>query len=202
MNRVRVTIALACLASVMTQCSDSETAGTVYGTMTFTNTSADKNTQTSYKDDSQANLSKLSTCKRDADLGIFDFEASSSDGRTAVKFRIKGFKSTMETYVCKQATDNITGAGLGYKYDTCYVTARVTSPTGLNTYAMYRDEAEKNQSFSYTGICQIQFGEASPRAKGRIQCTKMIQTGLNGSTRNPISEAVTGDLSADFDCPL
>jgi hypothetical protein len=194
MNRFRITIALACLASVMTQCSDSENAGTVYGTMTFTNTSADKGAQTSYNDDSQASLSKLTTCKRDADLGIFDFEASSSDGRSSVKFRIKGFKSTMETYVCKQATDNVSGTGLGNKYDTCTVGARVTSPTGTNTYAM-RDEAEKNQNFSYTGTCQIQFGEASPRAKGRIQCTKMVQTGLNGSTRNPISESVTGDLS-------
>lgn len=175
-------------------CSDASKSTSVFGNLTFSNTGSNDATVTT--------LTKLTTCKRDADVGIYDFEALSEDGRSSLKLRIKGFKSTLETYSCKQADDNRAGTSLGNKYDNCYVYARVSSPTGTNAYSMYREEAEKNQNFTYSGSCQIQVSEASPKIKAKVVCTKMIQTVLNGTTRNPISETVTGDLSAEFDCQL
>jgi hypothetical protein len=183
------------LSLLLVCCGDiKETSTTVYGNLTFNNTGSNDATLTT--------LTKIVTCKRDADLGIFDFEATTDDGRSALKFRVKGFKSTMETYSCKQADDNRSGTSLGGKYDNCYVYTKVSSPTGLNGYSMYREEAEKAQSFTYGGSCQIQFSEVSPKAKAKIICTKMIQTMLNGSTRNPVSDSVTGDVSAEVDCPI
>ncbi|MFZ9519924.1 MAG: hypothetical protein ACO3A4_05545 [Silvanigrellaceae bacterium] len=182
-------------AVFLVQCSDSKSSsGTVFGNMTFSNTSSNDATLTT--------LTKLVSCTRNADYGTFDFEAMSEDGNSSIKLRVKGFKSTMETYTCTQTADNRTGTSLGSKFDNCFVFARVASPTGVNAYSMYREEAEKNQSFTYGGTCQIQFSEATPRAKGKVVCSKMIQTVLNGTTRNPISDTVTGDVSAEFDCQI
>lgn len=175
-------------------CGNSSKSTSVFGNLTFSNTGSNDATITT--------LTKLTTCKRDADVGTYDFEALSEDGRSSLKLRVKGFKSTMETYTCKQADDNRAGTSLGGKFDNCFVYARVSSSTGINAYSMYRDEAEKNQNFTYSGSCQIQFSEVSPKVKAKVVCTKMIQTLLNGTTRNPISESVTGDLSAEFDCQL
>jgi hypothetical protein len=188
-------LTLAGLFLVTAGCGESKDSTTsVFGNLTFNNTGSNDATLTT--------LTKMVTCKRDADLGIFDFEAASEDGRSSIKFRVKGFKSTMETYTCKQADDNRSGTSLGGKYDNCYVYAKVSSPTGLNGYSMYREEAEKTQSFTYAGSCQIQFSEVSPKAKAKIICTKMIQTMLNGAVRNPVSDTVTGDVAAEVDCPI
>jgi len=195
MNANFLKAAVFLFSTMLVQCSDNkETSGTVYGNLTFNNTGSNDATITT--------LTKIAACKRDADLGIFDFDATSEDGRSSIKLRVKGFKSTMETYTCKQADDNRTGATLGGKYDNCYVYVRVSSASGLNGYSMYREEAEKSQSFTYSGSCQIQFSEVSPKAKAKVVCTKMIQTLLNGTTRNPVSETVTGDVAAEFDCPI
>jgi len=180
---------------IIVQCEGSKSSSSLYGNLTFANTSSNDATVTT--------LTKLSTCKRDADVGTFDFEAMDEQGSSAIKLRIKGFKSTMETYSCKQTDDNRTGTSLGSKYDNCFVAVRVSTATGqANAYSMYRDEAEKNQSFIYSGSCQIQVSETSPKVKAKVVCTKMIQTTLNGTTRNPISESVTGDVSAEFDCQI
>jgi hypothetical protein len=189
------TLIFAGLSFLSVSCGESkESSTTMFGTMTFNNTGSN--------DATISPLTKIVTCKRDPDLGIFDFESTSEDGRSSIKFRVKGFKSTMETYTCKQADDNRSGTSLGGKYDVCSVYTRVPSPTGINAYSMYREEAEKSQSFTYGGTCQIQFSEVSPKAKAKVSCTKMIQTLLNGTTRNPVSDSVTGDLYAEIDCPI
>jgi hypothetical protein len=176
----------------------SKESKTIYSTLNIENSTSNDNART--------DLVKLTTCKRDADISVFNFETASDDGVSSLKLRITGFKSTPQTYKCEQAADNKTAGSVGGKFDTCFVSARTpsfSSAAVFNGYSMYRDEAEKAQEFSYAGNCQITISElTSSNAKGVVLCSKMLQTYLNGALRNPVDAAVTADVRAEFNCPL
>jgi hypothetical protein len=183
-------------ASLMA-CNPDATSGTVYANLSIENSAS--------SDSSKSELRKVVSCKRDADNAVLNIDLTSESAAAALKLKITGFKSSPQAYTCTQAIDNKTAGSLGSKFDTCFVSAKVPTASGAtvsNSYSMYRDESEKLQAFSYSGVCQIQIQEIGANVKGLISCTKMIQTYLNGAARNPIDSNVTADVKADFSCPL
>lgn len=174
--------------------------GTVHGNLFLENSTS--------SDGSRNELTKINACKRDPDNGVLTVDLSTEKGESALKLKITGFKSSPQTYTCTQAVDNKNAGSLGGKFDTCFVSVKVPSSKESsespvsNGYSMYRDEPEKAQAFTYAGQCQIQILDIDASIKGLVTCSKMIQTYLNGSTRNPIDASTLADVKADFSCPL
>ena len=171
--------------------------GAVFGTLMV------KDAETS--EDKTQELTVVNTCKRDADNGVLSINLSSENQEAALELKVTGFKSSPQTYTCTQAVDNKTAGSLGGKFDTCYVAVKIPGNEKnmvSNGYSMYRDEAEKLQSFTYSGTCQIEVADVAANIKGLVTCNKMIQTYLNGSARNPVDSKSTADVKAVFSCAL
>lgn len=150
-------------------------------------------------------LNKVVSCKRDIDNSVLNIELTDADEVANLKLRITGFKSNPQAYTCTQAFDNKATGSLGSKFETCFVSVRIpssSSGSGVNAYSMHRDETQKAQTFIYDGSCQIQIVDISADVKGKIQCTRMLQTYFNGAPRNPVDQNVTANLNATFNCPL
>ena len=184
-------------AIVMFSLGCQQEPGTVFGRLAVKDS---ESSQVSTQD-----LTMMNTCKRDADNGLLNVSLSTEKQDASIEFKITGFKSSPQTYTCTQAIDNKTVGSVGGKFDTCYVAVRVPNGEGEaapNGYSMYRDEAEKQQAYTYAGTCQIEIADVAAHVKGTVSCNKMIQTYLNGSLRNPVDTKVTADVKAEFSCAL
>ena len=142
------------------------------------------------------------SCTSDADTGFFSGRFTGSDGALLV-VKVKGFSTSAASYECTQASDNVDN-GVGNKFDGCTVAlALPDAETSVNTYAMHR-EVETTKAFTYGGNCSLTMSYEEPRVTGSIDCTGLVQTGLQGSPRNPIDESVTADIQmgSTFFCDL
>ena len=194
-------LAILVAATAITACGDSKSSDpapvVTYATMTVTN--ATKTT-----DNGTLTLTTSTTCTKDATSDLLTVVLSAASGPN-MNVTVKGFKSTASTYACVQAATNQTDpASIGSKFDTCGVsfhTLSAATGTALNGYAMYRDTVAI-KPFSYGGTCSIAFTDTAPTVKGTVTCSKLLQTELDGSARNPVDTSITADISGSFYCNL
>ncbi|MCX6124459.1 MAG: hypothetical protein NTV34_06875 [Proteobacteria bacterium] len=187
--------------TIMIACGDGKSSDpapvVTYATMTVSN--ATKTT-----DNGTLTLTTSTTCTKDATSDLLTVVLSSTSGQN-MSVTVKGFKSTASTYTCVQASTNQTDpVSVGSKYDTCGVsfhTLSAATGTALNGYAMYRDTVAI-KPFTYAGTCSIAFTDTAPTVKGTVTCSKLLQTELDGSARNPIDTSMTADISGSFYCNL
>ncbi len=148
-------------------------------------------------------LTSVDKCTRDANSGRADIVLSLGANAPSLTLAIKDYSSDPKTYECKQGSDNKTSAtDVGIKFETCMAEVKVkasATATTLNGYSMYR-ETVGVKPFSYAGTCTIAVTAATPTITGKVTCTDLVQTTLEGAVRNPIDTAVTADLAADFSC--
>jgi hypothetical protein len=141
-------------------------------------------------------------CTNDADTGFFEANFTASNG-SAMNIKIKGFSTAGRTYTCSQALDNTSG-DIGNKYDGCALELTIPDQAvAANTYAMHRSSADV-RDFAYTGGCTITTSYEAPRVTASVLCTSLVQTHLQGASRNPIDTSVTADLveESSFFCDL
>lgn len=168
----------------------------VYGTTTITNSKVGT-------DNGAYQLTSADVCSHNVDSGVVNVTLSQGAGKPSLQLAIKDFSSTPKVYTCKQAADNGTAdASVGLKYETCMVQGAVPSSNGaasLNGYSMYR-ETVATKKFTYAGACTIDVSAAAPSIVGKVACTGMVQTTLEGAPRNPVDAAISADVAADFNC--
>lgn len=176
---------------------EKEDPETVYATLTTTNSSDTSQNVT-------LSLKSVATCTKDSNSSLVTVRLGSS-GATAPFFAlsIKGYNSTTPgTYTCTQASDN-TGSTVGSDlYQSCAMQVGIYSDASgstLNQYSMYRPVSGIG-GFTYAGTCTVTLTDASPTIKGTVSCTRMVQSYLNGSVRNPTDSNLYVDLSGNFYC--
>lgn len=144
----------------------------------------------------------FNTCRKELASGFFTLTIGDATGGLDV--RIKDFRSVPGTYSCLQAANNAGNTQtLGDKFTGCMVEVR-NMPAGAasgDAYAMHRS-ALTVPAFSYAGACSVTISEVTSRVKGSIACAGMVQTVLEGTARNPVSNSVTADASGEFFCDL
>lgn len=198
----RSLILMVLLSPILSSCgskdkSDSNPA-VVYGKITVKSVSG--------TDSGSFELNSLTQCQRNVDTGRVDIVMSQGAGKPGLTLAIKDYSASAKTYTCVQALDNQSSTtSVGGKFESCMVGVTVPStPTSttaatLNGYSMYR-ESTAVKPFNYSGSCSIQVTEASPSIKATVSCASMVQTLLEGATRNPIDVSVTADLTGEFNC--
>ncbi len=197
---IHKTVACLVYATLIVGCGDSESEvqeATVYAKATFANSFSEA-------ENGDIELTKVDACTVDSTTGLANFSFSSGRLRKVV-MAIKGFSSVPRSYTCTQAADNATSSGsVGNKYDVCMVeTARVSSTdtTTANGYSMHRVSTDI-KLFNYAGACSITLTTATGDAQGTFSCAGMVQSVLDGSARNPISEEDTTDVTGEFKCKI
>lgn len=167
------------------------------GTMSFAISNAAYST-----DDGAYESSVLQTCRKDLTTGLLT--VTLGDATNSMDVRIKDFRTAPATYSCAQAANNATAQdSIGDRYQSCMVETRATSADaeGASGYSMHRTSAGV-PLFSYAGTCTVAITEIGERVRGDVNCSGMVQTTLEGATRNPVDTAVSADVAGSFVCDL
>lgn len=153
-------------------------------------------------DNGSYKVSNYIKCQKDLASGLFT--VTLSDSANVFDLRIRNFVNSPKTYTCSQSKNNATDHNdLGDGYNTCMVDIQAQSADaeGFSGYSMHRSSLSMSP-FSYAGECYIDIGDVGAKAVGTVSCSKMIQSYLNSDYRNPISDDVYADISAEFSCDL
>lgn len=147
---------------------------------------------------------ELKSCTFDASTGLFS-SAFGSAGVAELTVKIKGFAKVNAVYTCTQASDNKVFPSIGSYYNGCSVDISVPNSVNsstFNTYAMYRKDTEI-KSYTYAGTCSVDITFSEPSTvRGKVSCSDMAQSHLEGSLRNPIDAATKASIvsSSYFTC--
>lgn len=153
--------------------------------------------------DTTLTMTGKTECNFDPETGLFRAAFTAGGNKPTMTVRIKGFKTSDQTYACTQASDNLSGP-VGAKYDGCMVelqTSYAATATTLNTYVMHR-ASETMDAMTYGGTCSVAITYEKPKVTGLVTCTKMVQSHLNGKERNPFDPNITADIAqgSSFSC--
>ena len=151
---------------------------------------------------------RIGSCSKNVETGkaIIALSQSGDTNKIAtISIFIKDFQSVPKSYTCKQAADNAAAVdSVGGVYDSCAVEFKVPATAAAinqNTYAMHRNTIA-TKPFTYAGECSVQISKVTPSISGTVSCKQMVQTGLEGSSRNPVDATVTATVLSDFNCAL
>lgn len=146
-------------------------------------------------------LDNAVTCFVDPDSSDLRMHITDANYLEALFVDIVSLYSSERTYTCAQATTNTAFESLGDGFDGCAVEVRTISDesVSLNAFEMYRDSLP-SPAFTYSDSCSISITDTEPQVEGSLDCSKIPQTILNGTFRNPVDTSITVDVSGKFSC--